>query len=638
MSARISGQLKKVAEDRFGQSSVSGVLYSIFVGGERMAKPEDHWSQSRIFVSKLVASNLFEMGMGLVIIINMGFMCIETDRRAACENPTSATCSANDPDIYVADTICMVIYCIELALRLYAAQRKFCNSAWNAFDALVVATSLIGSAFGSILGDARFFRLVRIVKLLRIFRHLTIFPELYLLLASMASTMRTIFWAMLMLAMVLVVCSFMAVQILHPVMKKLAEEEHPAFDECPRCPKAFMSIQASMVTFFQTLIMGDGIGDYFIPLVEEDTWSALFLMACVAIVYLGFSNLILSVIVEKANEARQHDTTYKDMVDKKVQNDAKREVTHLWHDLEDDDNSNTMSLQELKHLYHTSDKFRNYFKRLDIDMPFLEYAFKIMDADGSGDCSLEDFAASVVKLKNTDPGPVVSYIKYQITQVVSDVAEIKSLMLQTDTGSLAERLAIQDRLEPASSRLIEIETKLTPRPPVSNQRPIVALHHPDVEGSNDTGSGCGALCATPRCGKPAWNGQPGAHCSKSSLQRERSDTARTAHNDEAALPAAMGANALNVFKMTLQEEQRLLFAESQRRQGIATAPTGHGTSSASMLRVPTRSPLVSTTPSREQSEELVDMLKKAYEKPSTSKVLSMMQPETVQEGLVLSAV
>merc|ERR1719510_57551 len=110
----------------------------------------------------------------------------------------------------------------------------------------------------------------------------------------MASTMCTIFWAMLLLAVVLIVCSFLAVQILHPVMKDLTWEGNPDFDDCPRCERAFISIQASMITFFQTLIMGDGIGDIFIPLMEADFVGGLLVLIFVSVVYLGFSNLILS--------------------------------------------------------------------------------------------------------------------------------------------------------------------------------------------------------------------------------------------------------------------------------------------------------------------------------------------------------
>eukprot|EP00419_Tripos_fusus_P006584 CAMPEP_0172693798 /NCGR_PEP_ID=MMETSP1074-20121228/26254_1 /TAXON_ID=2916 /ORGANISM="Ceratium fusus, Strain PA161109" /LENGTH=82 /DNA_ID=CAMNT_0013514227 /DNA_START=9 /DNA_END=254 /DNA_ORIENTATION=- len=81
--------------------------------------------------------------------------------------------------------------------------------------------------------------------------------------------------------------------------------------------------------------------------------------------------------------------------------------------------------------------------------------------------------------------------------------------------------------------------------------------------------------------------------------------------------------------MTLQEEQRRLSAECQRRQerpaSIAEQhPGSAGASSsttASVLRAPRIIPSVAP---REQSDELVDMLKKAYETPASPKAMGSM--------------
>merc|ERR1711956_83340 len=101
----------------------------------------------------------------------------------------------------------------------------------------------------------------------------------------------------------------------------------------------------------------------------------------------------------------------------------------------------------------------------------------------------------------------------------------------------------------------------------------------------------------------------------------------------------LGQDVLNVFKMTLMEEQRLLTTESQRWQGTTASTTGTLSSSPSVLRVPALQQLVNTIPAREQSEDLVDMLKKAYDKPEASKAKGLTtQPSTVREGQVLSMV
>jgi len=279
-------------------------------------------------------------------------------------------------------------------------------------------------------------------------------------------------------------------------------------------------------------------------------------------------------------------------VDKKFRDVAKRELKHLWNELEDNDNSNTMSLAELKHLFNTSERFRDYFKSLDIDMPFLEYAFKIMDADGSGDCSLEDFAASVVQLKNTDPGPVASFIKYQLSQLSTDVADLKTFVLQSEMGRSAKHLAEQDRVNPAPGRVLELESKMSPRPLSPSPNPLIVVDR----------SGTDAIVSTEGI----------------MLEREEGETPQTKGNDTSMPGSALGADVLSVFKATLQQEQRLLAAESQRRQDAP--PATAGTSSSSPVpRLPPLQPYAAAAMSREQSEELVDMLRREYERPASPK-------------------
>jgi len=198
-----------------------------------------------------------------------------------------------------------------------------------------------------------------------------------------------------------------------------------------------------------TIIMGDGIADVFVPLIERDRTAAVFILFAVAIVYLGFSNLVLSVIVEKAEEARSQDTTYQAILAKKMKDQARKELLKLWEEL-DMDGSNTVTLMELTQQYELSESFREYFKSMDIDLPFLQYAFAVMDPDGDGSCSFQDFAETVVHLKSTDPGPTVAFVRHQMAQVVTDVSDIKHTLSNTRSKSHEIEVA-RDRVPLSSS-------------------------------------------------------------------------------------------------------------------------------------------------------------------------------------------
>jgi len=333
----------------------------------------------------------------------------------------SEECPANFADIWVPDLCCLFLYIVELFMKIYVYQCKFCRIAWNVFDLFVVCLTVMGELFGSHFKDAVIIRVIRITRLARMLRLLTMFQELYLMMSGMASTLRTIFWAVIMLIAVLSVCALVAVELLKPTAEDITASG--GFGDCQRCTRAFESVSASMITFFQTLIMGEGIDDVIVPMIEANWYSAFFILSVVAMVYLGISNLILSVIVEKASEARSQDAFYQNMVHKKLKADAKKVLMEFTRDA-DMDMSNTITLNELRTAYTGQENFRTYFKNMDMDLPFLEYAFRAQDRKGRGECSFEDFAEAVIQMRNAEVGPVVSFIRFQVAEVLDEVATL----------------------------------------------------------------------------------------------------------------------------------------------------------------------------------------------------------------------
>jgi len=317
--------------------------------------------------------------MAVVIVVNMVLVMMEVDRQAMCDQGITP-CTADDQDIVIPSQICTIIYVVEVLLKLFVYRQSFFQSPWHITDTIIVVTSVLGEFFDSVFQDAALFRLVRVLKIVRALRLLTMFQELYLMIASMASTMRTIFWACVLLAIVMSVLALIAMEILNPVQREIWQQRFDSGKEydCHRCPHAFESVGACMVTLSAGLIMGDGIADIFVPLIEHDFWSALFILSSVALVFLGFSNLILSVIVDKGNEARCQDTTYQAMAQSKMKRKAARELVSLWQELELE-SGETLSVQQLEDQCKNNEVVQNYFKTLDMDMEFLHYALSIID-------------------------------------------------------------------------------------------------------------------------------------------------------------------------------------------------------------------------------------------------------------------
>jgi len=386
-------------------------------------KAFESWSRPRQVMARVVTSNFMAVLMAIVLVCNIAVVLVEADNVAKCAADENM-CSTHFY-VRVIDRVCTGCYIVEVVLRLYVFRGTFHHSCWNVVDSLLVGISVVGEFFSSVMQNAVLLRLIRALRIMRVLRLLSMFQELYLLMLSLASTMRTIFWSCIMLGCVMSVFAILAIEVLRPVHSEVIAERiaDGTIDECYRCEFAFDSVAHCVVTLFVTLVLGDGIWDILVPMIDRDFRAGICILGFVVTVYLGFSNLILSVIVDKANEARCQDMTYQTMNTRRKKREARRELRALWNEVGDGDSD--ISLDELQKLWASSDTFHDYFKSMDIDMSFLQYALQIMDTDNDGLVTFEEFAESVVRLKNTDAGPVIAFVKHQSSQMMSELIGLK---------------------------------------------------------------------------------------------------------------------------------------------------------------------------------------------------------------------
>merc|ERR1712232_1172097 len=83
-----------------------------------------------------------------------------------------------------------------------------------------------------------------------------------------------------------------------------------ADSDCERCGRAFESVFASMLTFTQQIVAGDSWGVVTLPIIEAHPWTAVFFVSVLVSIQLGLMNLILSVIVDKAQQAHADDARF----------------------------------------------------------------------------------------------------------------------------------------------------------------------------------------------------------------------------------------------------------------------------------------------------------------------------------------
>eukprot|EP00927_Polykrikos_kofoidii_P001086 TRINITY_DN10396_c0_g2_i1.p1 TRINITY_DN10396_c0_g2~~TRINITY_DN10396_c0_g2_i1.p1 ORF type:complete len:733 (-),score=76.41 TRINITY_DN10396_c0_g2_i1:335-2260(-) len=357
-------------------------------------------------VVNFVGHSAFRIMIGIVIIINFVFICVEADFRASGEALPMwmVTCS------YVT----MIVYCIETLLKLYGFQKEFASSSMNVFDAVIVFVDvlLFVVAFYSKddLPSLAVLRAVRVLRIVRILNSILIFRELYLMMQGLMSALRSIAFGTSLIFMVLTTWSILSVEFLHPRVIEL--DDAGVFGDCSarNCRLAFRSVLAANLTFMKTVIAGDGWGQLAVPLIEIFPASAFILIPAVISVQLGLVNVIAAVIVDRQTQARVEDESLTHAVRKEELHRSYRQLQSLFVKM-DDDRGGSLSLDEILVSYDEVSEFRDMMDLLDIQRHDLPLVFKILDTDSSGDVSYTEFVEKLHYIRFLNEHTLLVFIK-----------------------------------------------------------------------------------------------------------------------------------------------------------------------------------------------------------------------------------
>lgn len=391
-------------------------------------------STPRLIIFMALQTPVFDYGMGALILFNMIVIIAETDHAAEHDSELAWA--------ELAGWITLILFVIELCLRLYSLQKKFWIDTWNKIDFVIVCSdavfSLAGLAFGDVfpVSVLRVFRLGKLARVSKVFR---IFPELRLMMAGLMGSVRAIFWGAVLLAFALIVWSIVAVQFIHPLNKTLTN--NGAHDGCDRCPRAFASVLESVLTFSQQIVAGDSWGQATIPVIENYPLTAFFFTAVFLSVGIAILNLILGIVVNIAQQEHERLKAEMDLMHKLERTDAQERLLALVEDM-DKDGDGELSREEIMEGYKEREDFRILCSELDIleeDMPVV---FATLDTDKDGSVNFKEFVEQMYKLKDTDTAFTLATIKHYMTTIKDAIVDntqksISSVTKQLDRQSVS---------------------------------------------------------------------------------------------------------------------------------------------------------------------------------------------------------
>merc|ERR1712176_676608 len=128
------------------------------------------------------------------------------------------------------------------------------------------------------------------------------FRELYVIIHSFLGAMKAICWTSLVLFILLTIFSMFAVEIIHPLNLQVADTG--VYSGCNYCETAFETVFQANLFWFQTVVAGDSWGMVIIPVIKMFPATILYFVPVTIAISMGLMNLVLSVIVDQANDAR----------------------------------------------------------------------------------------------------------------------------------------------------------------------------------------------------------------------------------------------------------------------------------------------------------------------------------------------
>eukprot|EP00403_Amphidinium_massartii_P036592 CAMPEP_0178456418 /NCGR_PEP_ID=MMETSP0689_2-20121128/46461_1 /TAXON_ID=160604 /ORGANISM="Amphidinium massartii, Strain CS-259" /LENGTH=687 /DNA_ID=CAMNT_0020082577 /DNA_START=12 /DNA_END=2073 /DNA_ORIENTATION=+ len=356
----------------------------------------DNWPVWRQRLARGLESKRCDALIAIVIAFNIVMICVEVDGNANCD---SEDYCAGDW-LRVLNVAFTCFYTVELTMRIAAYQSSFMQDKWNVLDLVIVIASFLEMAVDYInfvadaMGHADFnitvLRVFRVARLLRATRVLQIFPELHAMVLGFSRAMMAMWWGFVMIIGCLLIWSVMAVEVVHPVSRSI-------FDPEEHCYSAYTTVARSMLTLFQIIVAGDAWGECSMDLILKN--NALFLVFAGALVsvQLGSMNLILSVIVDSASQAREEDRLEKQREQRREREQFANALLGLLEQV-DADRSGTLSYDELLEGYLHNKQMREVIGFLELGQDDLFLLFDVMDTTRCGVVSYHSFIDLIMRL------------------------------------------------------------------------------------------------------------------------------------------------------------------------------------------------------------------------------------------------
>ncbi len=220
-----------------------------------------------------------------VILFNAVLLGLET---------SDAVMATAGPLILALDSLCLAVFVLEIALKLFAHGWRFFKSGWNIFDFVIVGIALVPATQG--------FSVLRALRILRVLRVISATPRLRRVVEGFITALPGMGSVFLLMALIFYIGAVMAT--------KLFSDSFPEW---------FGDLGRSAYSLFQIMTLESWSMGIVRPVMEVFPWAWAFFVPFIIVTTFAVVNLLVGLIVNSmqdahAEESNEKTDAYRDQV------------------------------------------------------------------------------------------------------------------------------------------------------------------------------------------------------------------------------------------------------------------------------------------------------------------------------------
>lgn len=353
-------------------------------------------------LSKFVESSFFESLVILLILVNSVTLGIEVDweaRHPGHDSPIT---------FFVISSTLAVFFTCELALRICAKGRKFLfeeDWKWNYTDVVLVlgsateavmgAVSLMGVEHGRTdrISGIRIIRIIRITRVMRNVRSIKLLrfvASLRTLVSSIAATLKSLLWALLLLVMIIYSVAVILTQNATAHVRDVGVDDplHEFWGD----------LFKSSFTLFKCISGGISWHDVVVPWQDVSFGMVALFTFYIFFTYFAVLNVITGVFCQSAIETVGQEP---DLAAQSVLMSDRKYAAQLRHLFKRAANkSEHLQLRHLEKIL-SDELLSAYLAALGLEPSDAWSVFKLLDQDGSHSIDVDEFVAGILRLRGT---------------------------------------------------------------------------------------------------------------------------------------------------------------------------------------------------------------------------------------------